>query len=262
MWVYPRSSAAFVTAMRSSSERCSPVTRSAEGGHQSRWAMRHEGIDGGPSNESRPACHLRPAAGLGFSPGGRSGLSRGPTSRSPRRATIRGRVFAAHTDVPWSDGPLTHTCHSGGGAVVHALAGPARPPRSARRKAGGQRLVAGDERAFPTGRMRVARAGRRVPRRSVVAGRPAVARVHRCADTAVLVSGSQRQHRGRVPRARALAEAERAPERFFINVALVRVLYAQPSSLPRAWRWGDSLSAAAWSATPTRPGGRVPLSPR
>ena len=49
---------------------------------------------------------------------------------------------------------------------------------------------------------------------------------------------------------RHLAEAESAPERFFLNVALVRVLSRTPSSGRRAWRWVRSLRSAACSATP------------
>ena len=50
---------------------------------------------------------------------------------------------------------------------------------------------------------------------------------------------------------RTLAEAESAPERFFMNVALARVLYAHAlAPRPRAWRSGGSLRSAGSSATP------------
>jgi hypothetical protein len=46
------------------------------------------------------------------------------------------------------------------------------------------------------------------------------------------------------------ADAESAPERFFMNVALVRVLYAHAlvAAPRRAWRWGGWLRSVAWSA--------------
>ena len=53
-----------------------------------------------------------------------------------------------------------------------------------------------------------------------------MAGVHRDTDGAQLVPSSQREHRSRILAAPRLAEAESAPERFFINVALVRVLFA------------------------------------
>jgi hypothetical protein len=48
---------------------------------------------------------------------------------------------------------------------------------------------------------------------------------------------------------RNLAEAEGAPERFFMNVALLRVLYAHASPRRRAWPSDGSLRSAACSAT-------------
>ena len=56
-------------------------------------------------------------------------------------------------------------------------------------------------------------------------GRAAVARVRRHPDTVALVPGSQRQHPGYLEH-EGLAEEESAPERFFMNVVLARVLYA------------------------------------
>ena len=114
-----------------------------------------------------------------------------------------------------------------GGAVVHALAGAPRSAQCSRRVAVGQRLVAGDERAPAAGRLRSDRPGRWPRWRSVVAVRAAVAGVHRHPGTGSLVSRSRNasivagylEHDG-------LAEKESAPERFFMNVALVRVLYA------------------------------------
>ena len=47
---------------------------------------------------------------------------------------------------------------------------------------------------------------------------------------------------------RDLADAESAPERFFMNVALVRVLYAHGSSGRRGSRSGGSLRSVACSA--------------
>jgi hypothetical protein len=49
---------------------------------------------------------------------------------------------------------------------------------------------------------------------------------------------------------RELAEAESEPERFFMNVALVRVLYRTRLSGHRTSRWEGSLRSAACSATP------------
>jgi hypothetical protein len=74
--------------------------------------------------------------------------------------------------------------------------------------------------------MRSRRARRRPARRAVVAGGPALARVRLEADGAELVPGAQREHRERVLEDRDLAGAESPPERFFMDVALVRVLYA------------------------------------
>ena len=74
--------------------------------------------------------------------------------------------------------------------------------------------------------MRSGRAGRRPPRRSVVravrlwlrfAASPTPACWYRAHNASIV--GGYLEHE-------ALAEAENAPERFFINVALVRVLYA------------------------------------
>jgi hypothetical protein len=74
--------------------------------------------------------------------------------------------------VPRADGPRAATpAVPAGGPVVHALAGSARSPQSARCVAVGQRLVAGDERASAAGRMRSDRAGGGRQRRSVVGGR-------------------------------------------------------------------------------------------
>ena len=56
------------------------------------------------------------------------------------------------------------------------------------------------------------------------------------------IVGGYLEHRG-------LADAENAPERFFMNVALARVLYAHAlESRRRGWRWGGALRSAAWSA--------------
>ena len=70
------------------------------------------------------------------------------------------------------------------------------------------------------------------------------------ADRGQLVPGAQREHRGRYLEHRELAEAESAPERFFMNVALLRVLYAHALARRRAWRSDGSLRSAACSATP------------
>ena len=68
-----------------------------------------------------------------------------------------------------------------------------------------------------------------------------------------------------------LAEAESTPERFFMNVALVRVLTRIHSSGRRALRWDGSPCSAACSATPasgwpasflTPPRAPIPLSAR
>ena len=48
---------------------------------------------------------------------------------------------------------------------------------------------------------------------------------------------------------RQLADAERAG-RFFMNVALARVLYTHAVVAARAWRWDGSVRSAAWPATP------------
>jgi hypothetical protein len=56
-------------------------------------------------------------------------LFRGPTGRAPRHLPFRR------------------------GVVVHAVAGPARPPQPGRRGCAGQRLVAGDERGLAARRM-------------------------------------------------------------------------------------------------------------
>ena len=68
-------------------------------------------------------------------------------------------------------------------------------------------------------------------------------------DGAQLVPGAQREHRGRHTWSTATSPKPRAtPERFFMNVALLRVLYAHSLARRRAWRWDGSLrSAACWA---------------
>jgi hypothetical protein len=170
----------------------------------------------------------------------------GPTGCAPRRLPFRRAALsfmrwqvhrgllspldASPSGSVWSRAPTSAV--PAGGAVVHALAGAPRSAQSARRVAVGQRLVAGDERAPAARRLRSDRAGRGPQWRSIVAGRTAVAGVHRHPDTVSLVPGPQRQHRGRLPGARRLAEEESAPERFFMNVALARALRTRPRCAP------------------------------
>ena len=126
----------------------------------------------------------------------------GPTGRAPRHLPFR---RAALSFMRWQAG--------------HGLP---QPPQC---EASGERLVAGDERGPTARRMRSDRAGERPQRRSVLRGRAGVVEVRRHPDTVVLVPRTQRQHRRRLLEAGHTHE-ETLPERFFINVALVRVLYA------------------------------------
>ena len=65
-----------------------------------------------------------------------------------------------------------------------------------------------------------------LPRRPVLARRAALAAVQRQADRAKLVPSAQREHCGRLPGPPESRGSRNAPERFFMNVALLRVLYA------------------------------------
>ena len=183
--------------------------------------------------------------------------------RTPRRARPGRRADRAARDdpaarlaligaaVPWPDRPRTAApAVPARSAVVHALAGPARSPQPARRVAVGKRLVAGDERAFAARRMGSDCACWRRPGDPSSHGCSAVAAVRSHSDTVMLVPRSQRQHRGRLPGARRACRGETAPERFFMNVALARVLYAHALVAAPRLALGDSLLSPASSAIP------------
>ena len=174
---------------------------------------------------------------------------RGPTGRAPRHLPFR---RAALSFMRWQ--------------VQRGVLDPldASPPGSVWWRAVNERLLR-------DGCEAVALVGR-PGRRAVVARRVALAGVHRETDGAQLVPRSQREHRGRLLGAPGLAEAESVPERFFMNVALARVLYAHAlvgaprlalgRFAPLGRVLGDPRLGMAGALPLTRPRAAKPLSAR
>ena len=191
----------------------------------------------------------------------RSRLGRRAGRRSARRSG--GAPCIAGAAVPWADRPgAAAPAVPARSAVVHALAGPARSSQPARRLTAGQRLVAGDERAPAARRMRGDRAGWRahlaIRRRTrfgcgCSSARPRPPHLV-LAHNASIVAGYL-EHEG-------LAEGENAPERFFMNVALVaRPLRARPRRGPATRARAIRAACPPPRRSPARNRGRVPLAP-
>ena len=147
-----------------------------------------------------------------------SGAGRGRARRSCGASCVDG------AGLPRADGPRAATpALPTGGAVVHALAGAPWSARSARRVAARQRMVASGQRAPAAGWLRDDRAPRWPDGTAVLASRAPLSRVQRDTDRALLVPITQREHCGWLPGASGTRDVESALERFFMNVALVRV---------------------------------------
>ena len=166
--------------------------------------------------------------------------------------------------VPRADGQRAATpTVPARGAVVHALAGAPRRPRPdwTRRRPGSVWWRAVNERLLRDGCETIALLGGS-------AGEPSSPAVRLWLDFGARPTGRNwyRAHNASVVAGylehRGLAEAEREPERFFMNVALVRVLYAHalgaaPAPGARAVR-----SARPGARRPSpRDGRRVPVTP-
>ena len=191
------------------------------------------------------------------------GVARPADGGDDRRAA-RGRGPRPSSPGLASSGRLTH-CFRGGaaaspvsarGAGLHGLAAAAWAPQSARSRAPGQPVVEGGERTAVARYLRGALARPRIPGPGVVAQRRAVGPLRpRPSPRAWYLA-----HNVTIVRAfldhRDLAERENRVERFFINLVLVRVLYAHALvAAPRlalAWLAPDRSLARRSAAGPDR----------
>ena len=140
------------------------------------------------------------------------------------------------------------------GDGVHGLAAAARAPQPARRRASRKSVVAGGERTAAARHLRGATAGARPPGPGLVDQRRSVDPVRlRAFDPSTGTWPTTSPSSPAYLEHRDLAERENRAERFFINLVLVRLLYAHALVAAPGSPWPGSRRRPDGSATP---GGR------